>query len=48
MTTDQTVTLLAKAIAWTDGNTFTDLGELEQRLYLDSAQQCAEDLGGLE
>lgn len=36
---------IARVIAWTDGSTFDDLKEGEQRLYLDAAQQCAEDLG---
>lgn len=38
--------MIARVIAWMDGNTFDDLGDGEQGAYLDAAQQCSEDLEG--
>ena len=43
--TDEQARLIAAVIAWVEGDTFADLPEGRQRIYLDSAQECAEDLG---
>lgn len=43
--TDEQARQIARVIAWVEGDTFDDLPEAKQRTYLDSAQECAEDLG---
>lgn len=43
--TDEQARQIARIIAWVEGDTFDDLPEAKQCLYLDSAQECAEELG---
>ena len=43
---EQLLHLIAKAIAWNDGEELVTINETAaSTLYRDSAQQCAEDLG---
>ena len=43
--TDEQARQIARVIAWVEGETFDDLVDDDQITYMDSAQQCAEDLG---
>lgn len=45
MSTEQTIQLIAKVLAWQDGCTLEEIGRSINLHYLDGAQQCAEDLG---
>ena len=46
MTTEDTINLIAKVIAWQDGIDPAEIDALStNRLFQDAAQQCAEDLG---
>lgn len=45
MTYEETLQLIAKVLAWQDGCTVEEIGRSINLLYLDGAQQCAEDLG---
>lgn len=45
MTSDATLTLIAKVLAWQDGIEPHELDTVARnRLWMDAAQQCAEDL----
>ena len=46
MSTEDTINLIAKVIAWQDGIEPAEIDAISRnRLFQDAAQQCAEDLG---
>lgn len=46
MTTEETIQLIAKVLAWDEGEPVDQLDKIALKAaYQDSAQQCAEDLG---
>ena len=46
MTVEDTINLIAKVLAWQDGFDPHEIDTISRnRLFQDSAQQCAEDLG---
>lgn len=46
MTNDELVNLIAKVLAWDEGEPVDQIDKIARKSdYQDSAQQCAEDLG---